>query len=331
MHKKKKMLGRLNRLSEEFTVTKKEIHKKQPIMRQVRQGKLIDSEDLLSEVLLKGFKPHEGMEVRSVFFMEGAHDYKLSYLDVANRLGIARETAAKYVIPQLDVVKTDWHLRKMYNPDNCRLQYLISISSLNEYLAEVFQIERKAISIVYDLETDFTEEEMNIIMRLGHKRGWQKKFTEACVKYNSANNSSFGWDTSLDISMDEISLELNSLRLWSMHDILKDTKKFGKFKYSEQVYRFLDRVNYMQGRLAITETDNNSQGVRYIFDTTLDTRLTLDYTKYISLSISENTYNTIRALLYIQKGLDYSFDKYIDEETEREFKKLLFSRVATYL
>lgn len=330
MNKRKKMLGRLNRLSDEFTITKRETHK-QPVMKRVRQGKVIQAKDLLDEILLRGFEAEEGMDNESLFFNEEAHDYRLSYLDVANRLGIARETAAKYVIPQLDVVKTNWHLRKMYNPDNCRLQYLISISSLNEYLVEVFQIERKAISIVYDIEEDFDDEELGIIKRLGHKRGWQKKFTEACVKYNNANNNSFVWDNSLDISIDEISLELNKLRLWSMHDILKDTKKFGKFKYSEQVYRFLDRVSYVQGKLAITESDSNSQGIRYLFDTSLETRLSLDYTKCIFLSISENTYNIIRALLYVQKGLDYSFDKYTDEETDREFKKLLFSRVAAYL
>lgn len=340
MHKKKKMLGRLNRLSEEFTVTKKEIHKKQPIMRQVRQGKLIDSEDLLSEVLLKGFKPHEGMEVRSVFFMEGAHDYKLSYLDVANRLGIARETAAKYVIPQLDVVKTDWHLRKMYNSKNCRLQYLVSVSSLNEYLAEVFQIERKAISIVYDLETDFTEEEMNIIRRLGHKRGWQKKFTEACIKYNieAKNDGLFNWDNSLEIKIEEIGTELDKSKLWSMRDILSDNDTFANFKYSEQVYRFLDRTNYIQGKLPITENDSNSQGIRYIFDSNLETRVNLDCTKYLYFSISESTYNLLRALLFMDKGLKYSFrDEYSTDdikeikEAEKEFKKLLFLQVVPYL
>lgn len=305
--------------------------KEKPVMLRVRQGKLIQAEDLLDEILSKGFKTEECQDNGSLFFREDTHDYRMSFLDVANRLGIARETAEKYVIPQLDIVKTNWHLRKMYNPNNCRLQYLVSLASLNEYLTEVFQIEKKAISIVYSLEDDFTEEELKFIKKLGHKRGWQKKFTEACVRYNNANNNSFIWDNSLEIGMDKISEELNSKKLWSMRDILKDTEKFSKFRYSEQVYRFLDRADYVQGKLAVTENNSNSQGIRYLFDTSLETRLELDSTKYIFLSISENTYNIIRALLFVQKSLEYSINDYSTQEAEREFKKLLFSRVVEFL
>lgn len=343
MNKRKKMLGRLNRLSDEFTITKRETHK-QPVMKRVRQGKVIQAKDLLDEILLRGFEAEEGMDNESLFFNEEAHDYRLSYLDVANRLGIARETVAKYVIPQLDIVRTDKDLRKMYSEKNkirnCRLQYLASKSSLDEYLVEAFQIEKKAISIIYDIKEDFDDEELSIIKRLGHKRGWQKKINEACIRYNieAKNDGLFNWDNSLEIKIEEIGVELDECRLWSMRDILNDNDTFANFKYSEQVYRFLDRTNYIQGKLPITENDSNSQGIRYIFDSTLETRVNLDCTKYLYFSISESTYNLLRALLFMNKGLKYSFrDEYSAgdaeeiKEAEKEFKKLLFSHVVPYL
>ena len=54
--------------------------KEKPVMLRVRQGKLIQAENLLDEILAKGFKTEDGQDNGSLFFRDDTHDYRMSFL-----------------------------------------------------------------------------------------------------------------------------------------------------------------------------------------------------------------------------------------------------------
>lgn len=304
-------------------------------VKKLREGKTITADELTAELIAK--RENDNISVKELLTGD-YHDYKLTMLDVAKRLGIARENVNRYVKDQLDRVRINYDMRRDYaikhEIENCRLQYLFSKKSLNEYIIEAFKIEKKAISIAYSIECDFDEAEMNLLKRLGKKNTWQKKLREACVLYNIENAQGVTVGaTSLDDNYDRIAIKIENATLYSMASILSaDSDGFEKMNYSQQVYRMLDKVNYLEGHLDITESLTGARkGIRYIFDNSLMERAMLNKNDYLFLSISENTYNLLRFLLYRQHGLDYKYNESNSVEAEKQFKKKLFWAVIDYI
>ena len=304
----------------------------------LREGKTISADQLTAELIVN---PKSNKIPVNELLTGNYHDYKLTMLDVAGRLRIARENVNKYVKDQLDRVRINYIMRKDYAGkhciEDCRLQYLFSKKSLNEFVIEAFRIETKAISIVFDIENDFDVDEKELLKRLGRKDSWQKKISNACKLYNMENaqssiSSVFG-DGNLDRNYDKLAIEIENATLHSMASIIESKDEaFKNLNYSQQVYRMLDRVNYLEGNLDITESITGAKkGVRYIFDSNLEERLKLDKNKYLFFSTSERTYNMIRLSLFNQHGLSYNYNNRQNSvEADKKFKSMLFSRVIEY-
>lgn len=229
---------------------------------------------------IKG-KVFESLEIRGK-----EEDFCITVNNVADILAYAVPTVQTFIIPKLDRVYADKYIKGYMG--NCKIKLIISKESLIKFLnAFMLEVERNTVYCLRE-DSEYLGEDFEKLKRITKSyRDMKDKMHQAAHELNKKYNSKGDFKT---LGEDNV-LEIIEYNLFSIRQI----KMIYKFKHIMQIYRFLEKKNYIKirlGNLKSSDTDYK-KNIRYLF---------LSGTKWgvehncVYISLTNKTTNKIKSL-----------------------------------